>query len=261
MAQRGKILRDTSNGAGLLSSGGVQYEFTLQGEWKSDNPPSVGMTVEIEINASGKVISVTQVSESQLAKEQADILLKDTKLKGAELLGSLSDRFGKNVLIAWGMLAIAWLFLSVLNINITAEMKTSLSFWDFLAIANSGTTDLNSLTHGGDKGIWGMMAWLALLSPILPIFWKDARAHLGQTLPLLLMLAVFGSLYLSMKHGLDAAQQAVGAFGGSGSQDIVGQMMKSVLENVHIGMGAYAAFAAALFLAFTGIRKFLVARA
>lgn len=261
MGQRGKILRDTSNGSGLLSANGVQYEFTLQGEWKSDNPPAEGMTVEFEKNASGKITSVTQVSENQLAKEQADKLLQDTKLKGAEVLGNLSDRFGRNVLIAWGMLAIAWLFLSVLNINVTANMQSSLSFWNFLAIANAGTTDLNNIYLSGDKGIWGLMGWLALLSPILPFFWKDARAHLGQTLPLLLMLAVYGRLYLSMKHGLDAAQQAAGAFGGGASQDIVGQMMKSVLENIHLGIGTYAAFPAAFFLAFTGIRKFLVARA
>lgn len=262
MKQRGKILRDANQGTGLLSANGVQHEFALKGVWQSDNPPTMGMTVEFETDASGHVSCISQINENQLAKEQADKLMQDTKAKSIEVIGGLSDRFGRNLLIAWVLLVVAWFFLSVLKVDITANVKTSLSFWDFLALANAGNpTDLSNLTQTGDKGIWGVIAWLALASPILPLVWKDARAHLGQALPFLLMLAVFGSMYFSIQHAIGVAQQAAGALGGYGTQEMVSQIMKAALTNIHIGMGTYVSLVAALFMAVTGLRKFLVARA
>ena len=39
MKKRGKVLRDTTLGPGLLIVEGQQYRFTLQGVWKSAAPP------------------------------------------------------------------------------------------------------------------------------------------------------------------------------------------------------------------------------
>ena len=56
--KRGKILRDTSAGPGLLIVEGQQYPFSRNQLWKSDLPPQVGMVVEAEFNREGKLTAI-----------------------------------------------------------------------------------------------------------------------------------------------------------------------------------------------------------
>lgn len=56
--KRGKILRDTSAGLGLLIVEGQQYPFSLNHLWKSDLLPQVGMVVEAEFNREGQLIAI-----------------------------------------------------------------------------------------------------------------------------------------------------------------------------------------------------------
>ena len=56
--KRGKILRDTSAGRGLLIVEGQQYPFSRNQLWKSDLPPQVGMVVEAEFNREGKLTAI-----------------------------------------------------------------------------------------------------------------------------------------------------------------------------------------------------------
>ena len=66
MTRRGKILRDTSAGNGLVVVDGQQYPFMLEGTWRSEVPPAVGMTVDAEIKDAGQIVSLLVVQESQL---------------------------------------------------------------------------------------------------------------------------------------------------------------------------------------------------
>ena len=71
MTKRGRILRDTNVGPGMLTADGTQYNFTLEHMWISDVPPRVGMPVDVHFNAEGSLESVAAVSATQIAKEQA----------------------------------------------------------------------------------------------------------------------------------------------------------------------------------------------
>ena len=102
MGQRGRILRDTRNGTGLVSANGSQYEFTLEGVWKSDVSARTDMVVEFELDATGKVVSIFAVSESDLAKEKAEKAALMVKEKGLAVFNDLAARVGKPVLIATG---------------------------------------------------------------------------------------------------------------------------------------------------------------
>lgn len=59
--KRGKVLRDTSKGPGLLIIEGQQYPFSLSDLWKSDQPPKIGMIVEAEFNRDGQIVAIRTV--------------------------------------------------------------------------------------------------------------------------------------------------------------------------------------------------------
>src|SRR5208282_313330 len=89
MTKRGKILRDTSAGNGLVVVDGQQYPFMLEGIWRSAVPPAVGMTVDAEFNDAGQIVSLLVVQDSQLTKEQAQAALMAAKGKGAEIFSGI----------------------------------------------------------------------------------------------------------------------------------------------------------------------------
>jgi hypothetical protein len=63
--KRGKVLRDTSAGPGLLIIEGQQYRFSLTDLWKSELPPKIGMIVEAEFNRDGQLIAIRAVAEAK----------------------------------------------------------------------------------------------------------------------------------------------------------------------------------------------------
>ena len=70
MQKRGRILRDPISGPGLLMVEGQQYPFSLEGVWRSEAPPTTGMVVDVEFDSGSRVVAVTAVAESQIAKER-----------------------------------------------------------------------------------------------------------------------------------------------------------------------------------------------
>lgn len=68
---RGKILRDTSQGDGILFLDGKQKSFSLEKHWKSPNPPKVGATVEATVDEAGELVSVVEVKQAAVLKETA----------------------------------------------------------------------------------------------------------------------------------------------------------------------------------------------
>jgi hypothetical protein len=260
-------LRDTSNGAGIISSQGQQYEFRLEGVWKSDVPPIVNNLVEFELDATGLPIAVYALGEGQLAREQADQLVGAFKVKSLATYADWSSRLGKPTLLAIAALAAAWFFLNVVSVQVTQSMSHGISFWKLLGIVNAANS-LAALEGMGahlNAGVYGFMALITLAGPLLSQFWKDPRAHLGGALPLLFMLTVAVALYLNISSGMGAASEAGAMFGGAEAtklaQNMVSEMLKAALDAVHLGLGAYVALLAASYLAFTGTTRFLAANA
>lgn len=268
MGQRGRILRDASTGTGLVSSNGSQHEFTLEGVWRSDTSPKQDMVVEFELDGAGKVISISAVSESDLAKEQAEKAAKLVKEKGLAVFNDIAARVGKPVLIAMGVVVVCWFYLSALDIKGLASMK--ITFWQMLGVVNAwGGMDTMQSAAMQDKGIYGLLGILALAGPFIAQFWKNPLAHLGNALPLVLMLLVGGVFYLDLHNSLNEAIEAAGrqgaAWGGPRLEEIsktrAREELEAALKVLHIGVGAYIALAASAYLAFVGATKYLAAKA
>lgn len=269
MKHRGKILRDTNAGPGLLSSEGVQHPFTLETHWKSDTPPKVGMVVEVALDGAGGLAAVTPVAEAQLAREQAELAMQAAKAKGGALAAGLTARFGVPTLVAMTALVAGWFFLNTVAIQVSSEFGMGLSLWKILGVLNAPAGLMSGLGSlggaSGGSGIYGFLCVVALLAPLAPQVWKDKRAHLGGALPLVFMLLVALMVYVGISDGLKQAQGMAGAFGGAQAArmaDSMGNaMLREAMRAISIGAGGYVALAASLYLAARGTIKFLAAKA
>ena len=265
MTHRGKILRDTNAGPGLLSSGGNQHPFTLEAHWKTDQPPRVGMVVDASFDSAGSLATVVPVAESQLAKEQAELAVQAARARGGALAADMTARFGLPTLVALGALVVGWFFLNTVAIQISSQYGTGLTFWKLLGVLNSPAGLLEGLGgSGGSSGIYGFLCVVALLGPLAPQVWKDKRAHLGALLPLAFMLLVALMIYLGISDGLKQAQGAAGMFGGAQAAqmaEIGNMMLQKAMSAISIGLGGYLALLASLYLAYRGAIQFLAAKA
>jgi hypothetical protein len=252
MKKRGKVLRDTSSGPGLLMVEGKQYTFPLEDVWKSEAPPRPGIVVDVELSDEGTVQSVTAVPESQIAKEQAEQALAVARARGGALASSAVARFGMPTLAATGLLIIGWFFLSTISINAGFLGKMDFTFWRVLSFVNAKNAfeALGTLKDGGSAGFYGLLALIALAGPFLATFWKDRRAVLGGLLPLLFMLLVA----LLVRSAVSSATAGAPA-------EMMDAARSEMMKQVSIGMGAYVSLLAAIYLAFISVKKFLVAGA
>jgi hypothetical protein len=94
MTKRGKVLRDPRTGPGLLMIEGRQYWFCLEGVWKSEIPPKPGLAVDVKLDTAGRILAITAVSDSQLAKEQAERSVDMGKAAGGKILRKIAAKCG-----------------------------------------------------------------------------------------------------------------------------------------------------------------------
>lgn len=268
MKKRGRILREASNGPGLITCEGQQLEFQLEGLWTADTAPVIDTVVDIEVDENNKISALSPVSEGQLAKEQADKALQMAKDKGGVVLNEAIRRVGKPVLISSAVLMISWFFLSAITVQASQFFTAKFTFWELLSLVNGGSGGImQALQSGGGNGsgIYGFLAFISLLGPFAFQFWKDPKAHLGNCLPLLVMLVVGVSIYMGIQDGMKASQQVSAAYGGADGAKIINgmmnEMMKAAMEAIHIGAGLYLSMLASLYLAFIGVTRFLAAKA
>ncbi len=266
MKHRGKILRDTNTGPGLLSSDGTQHPFSLETHWKSDLPPKVGMVVDVTLDGAGSLAAVMPVAESQLAREQAELAMQAAKARGGALAASLRARFGLATLFAMTVLLLGWFVLNSITVQLSSHYSTGMSFWKLLGVLNAPDGLIDAFNGGSSgSGIYGFMCVVALVAPLAPQVWNDRRAHLGGVLPLAFMLFVALMIYLGINDGLKQAQGAAGFLGGAQAarmaESLGSMMLQNALRAISIGAGVYLSLLASLFLAGRGAMKFLAAKA
>jgi len=251
MTKRGRVLRDTTSGPGLLMIEGQQYRFSLEGVWKSETPPKPGLVVDVELDARGKVQGITVVPDSQLAREQAETAIGLARQKGQNLASSLLAEIGMPSLAAAGLLAAAWFFLTAASIQFPFPGKLEFTFWQILGLLNAGNVpELLDRSSGPSTGLYGLAAVVALAGPFIHHFWKDKRALLGGLLPLAFMVIV----------GIAVRSSIHGALG-DGNADLGKQTHVQTMKAVSLGLGTYLSILASLYFAFTSAKGFLVARA
>ena len=254
MTKRGKVLRDTSAGPGLIAIDGQHHQFSLEGVWRSDAPPVPGMAVQVEFAQDGSITAITAVSDSQIAKEQAEAVVQAAREKGKVLASSAVAKFGLPTLIATGLLIIGWFFLSALSIQ-SLLGKMDFTFWQLLGYLNSSSAfdSVMQGRSGPSAGFYGFLAIIALVGPFISYFWKDKRASLGGLLPLLFMLMVGIMLRGSINSSL-------GGDVGGPLGDMTRQMREEAMKAVSIGLGVYVSGLVSLYFAGVGVKKFLLAR-
>jgi len=254
MAKRGKVLRDPYSGPGLLIVEGKQYSFVLEGVWKSEVPPKPGLVVDVELDDEGRVQGVTGVSDSQLAREQAEAAMAMARQKGTVMASGLVSHFGGRALIAAGLLILGWFFLSAISVQVPFLGKLEFSFWEVLGFLNSNNM-LASIDRRGSPspGFYGFLAIVAIAGPFIHHFWKDKRALLGGLLPLLFMIVV-GIMIRS------SIQSAVGGNAVGQMADMGKQFQEEALKAVSLGFGTYVSILVSLYFAASGAKKFLVSK-
>jgi hypothetical protein len=254
MTKRGKVLRDTSAGHGLLAIDGNQHQFSLEGIWKSSDPPRPGMQVLVEFAPDLAILSVIPIPKSQIAKEQAEAVMKAAREKAGVVVSAAVERFGWPLLIATGLLIIGWFFLNAMSVQ-TLFGKVNYSFWQvlgFLNAENAGEVVMQG-RGGPGAGFYGFVAFVALAGPFLYYFWKDKRAGLGGLLPLAFMLFVA----LMVRSSLHSV---TGGFADGPLAEMQRQAQQEMMDAISMGAGAYVSTIVALYLAAVSAKQFLVAR-
>jgi hypothetical protein len=255
MSKRGKILRDTNSGPGLVNVDGQQHQFTLEGTWKSAVPPKPDMAVDVEFAADGSVSSITAVPESQIAKEQAELVMAAARDKSKAVATAAIAKFGLPTLVATGLLIIGWFFLTAASIQ-SPLGNLNYTFWQVLGYVNAGGAMQTIMDGRGNPstGLYGFLAIVALAGPFLHYFWKDKRAVLGGMLPLLFMLLI-----------ALMARNEIGNVGGADTTGVPPEMLKQMrdeaMKAVSVGLGAYLSLLVGLYFAAVSLKNFLVSRA
>src|SRR5262249_55077595 len=154
--------------------------FGLDGIWRGDVPPAPGMPVTVEFAAGGVIAGITPIAESQIAKEQAEVVMKAAKERGGALASAAVARFGLPLLIATGLLIFGWFILSAVSVQ-TMFGKLTFTFWQILGLLNaeSPLETLMSGHRGPSAGFYGFLAIVAMAGPFLRFFWQDKRASIG----------------------------------------------------------------------------------
>jgi len=289
---RGRVLRDTAVGDGLISVAGKQYPFKLEGTWKSERAPKVDMQVDIEFDDAGQVAAIRAVDSTAAAREQAERFMStagatakqwaaDLKTKGAPALAELRAKgapalaevqakgvpvvkryvglIGVPTLVAMAAILLGWFFFAAVSIDFLGQ-RQSATFYDFLAVLNNPQNGLAALEgRSASAGLYGFLAIVALFAPLLPHFVKNRRLWLAYCAPgaWMVLAGVFG--WWKIRSAMSEATSA-GGLGGGELQELTSGMAREFMNElwnaISIGFGAYLAAAAAIYLAFAGIRRY-----
>lgn len=205
ITKRGRVLRDTNVGPGIVTVEAKQYTFTLEAMWLSEVPPRPGMVVDASFDDAGALSTVSVVPDSQIAREQAQQTWAGARRHGATLTGRLRSHFRLSVILGEALLLSSFFLLPNLRIGAGISDR-SLNGWDAIGLdpASMGT---------GSHGILSLLA-LALFAPIAVPFLRQPWSRWLYAAPFAFALIAFGSVYYEIENAGRAAQQTVaGVFG------------------------------------------------
>lgn len=260
--QRGTVLRDTNQGPGIISINGQQHAFTLEAHWRSDKPPVAGSRVDATLSPDGSVEQLVLVDEAQIAKEKAIEMAGYMRAHGSSLGTKAINELGVFPLIALALLAVGWFALNLLSLQISSRQSVGFTFWELLHLANGDGDLLSSLQNGGgatSAGLYGFMAMIAILLPLLPMFWGARLANIGFAAPLAFMSFLIIRLYIGVQSGMSAVGDLGGLFGRQGASlmnQMASEMMSRALKAASLGLGFYLSVAAAAYLVYVGYKRF-----
>jgi hypothetical protein len=281
--ERGRVLRDTSMGDGLLSAGGNQYPFRLEGIWKSEHAPRVNMQVEIDFDDSGAIGAVRAADPMAQAREQAARFAASAaataKTVGAEIrsrggpalaralpiVQRCSALVGVPTLVSLAALGLGWFAFAAASIDFFGQHQSA-TFYGLMRILNNPDNGMESVANGtsAGAGIYGFVTFLALLAPLVPYIAKKRQLWLACCAPLGWMVLATLIGWWKVHSSVAEAAGAASSFGGEDVGDLTRGMARDLIgqifDAISFGFGLYLAAAAAIYLGFVGVRRFLGTR-
>lgn len=252
---RGRIIHyNGTDGKGLISANQRQIPFEIS-HWRSEIAPAINQVVDLVLDGDTPT-SVTRVTDDVLLKEKATDLAGKLGAAGGAALHSLRDaapgnisqaptgalqRLGKPLLIAHGIFAFSALMLPFLSINPLGFGGRSFTLGGLSAASEAMGTSV-----GGT--LW---VWLAILSILLPVFWRNRLAWLALLFPIL----------ATVKPALDlalAASKATSALGDSFESRLQRQIVEQLIDAIQIGSGAWVCVLAAIVIGAIGLKRVLL---
>jgi hypothetical protein len=280
---KGRVLRDTTHGEGLMSVEGNQYTFRLEGMWKSDMAPKVNMQVEVDFDDAGTVVAVRGIDPAAAAREQAAAMAakasETTKKLAAELQakgGPMMEKAMPVVQKYTGLIGIPtlvalvavffgwWVFATI---KITFFTTEGFTFYQIMGGLNDTERAVEAIGTGQTPGagIYGIIAFAALLAPLLPHFVSVRQLWLAYLAPIVWMILTYIIVRVKISSALSEGTDAAEQFGGAEAEQFAREMQEGVQqmisEAVSYGFGLWIAIAAALYLAYAGYTRYRAAPA
>jgi hypothetical protein len=269
--KRGRILRDTSQGEGLVFVDGQQYPFRLESVWKSEYAPKTNAAIDAEFDDHGRLVAVRAVGSPGITGDQAAQALgaaqdaarkfaEEFQAKGLPVVSKYAQMIGYPTLGALAAVIFGWFFLPAVSMNMGFVGRNSVTFYQGLKLLNAeGLEALATLGGGGSAGIYGFLCFVALVAVLLPFVWSDRRAAFGMAAPMALMLLVAIIAYAKISSLTSAGQETAAAFGGVQYQEVAraaaSQASAEMRKAISIGFGAYLSLAGGVYLAWKGLGK------
>lgn len=174
----------------------------------------------------------------------------------------LLRRVDRQTWIALVCLAVGWFFLATL-VTTVGPVKQKYHFFDMLTVILNPAWLLYGMgsSHPLESVAFGVLALVVLVLPLAPFIVEKRSAWLLSVAPLALMLLSGYTLYKRTAGPYFAATERAGSwahalvnFGNSVAEG----MGNAVARHISVGLGAYLALAAAIFIAVKGLRAFRV---
>lgn len=258
---RATILRDTTQGEGLISIQGKQYSFNLQTHWRSDMPPNTGAKVDVWLDAEGKLTELRLVPESELAKELAAETSQKLQQASGRWFKLAQQKLGHIPLLAMAGLFVGWVMCSQVSFSVFGQSK-AIDIWQILRMMHAGSSLEEGLggSSGGSIGLWGYLFVISMVAPFSVLFTNARKAHLTLALPLALLLVSVARVGWGVYSTISEMKSRTNSFFGGDSgrivQSIGSEMFNAVLQNMSFDFGFYLSLASALVLAFYGWLRF-----
>ena len=249
---RGKILRDTAVGDGVIFLNGEQKTFSLE-KWRSAEAPRINDVVDVELNSDGSVMYVSLVDETVLVKEKAKQTTDLVASHGANAFNLAIAKIGLPTLGLVAGLLVLWLFFNFIAFKMYGE-SLGITLYDLMKLANSPTNVKEIAMGAGSAGGYGVLLWLAALAPLGAHFLKDKRGWLLYCVPLVFTFLI---LIVGYNKVNSAMQMASGIGNAYGMGSYMTKIKDQFWDGLSFGLGFYATFILAGYMAFLGIKNFL----
>lgn len=243
-AKRGRVLRDTHAGPGLLVVDSVQHLFTLENMWRSDVPPRAGMVVDVTFTSDGALASVAAVPEAQVAKEQAQTVLAGALRHVSGLSETARAHYGILNVSLQLLLLISFFVLQSLSLQATPYLQPHWTGWEAIGVDLHGLEQ--NTTVSMDRGLLSVLAIVCIFAPLAVPFLKQARARWLYVAPLAFCLLALGTVWVEIHN---AANEIAVNIAGFGSHNAAMAAANEFSGAFSIRMGAYLVLLFSLALA------------